>query len=238
MAFFNPGDVAYGPDNPVPTQDYTDPNNIWNQTVHYGGPNAPQPTSPAPGPGYGWNTSTGSYQAMDPNASAQQSDPTNTDSSTPTPGASTPQVGNGQWTGTFVPPTQAEVAATPGYQFGISEVQRLGQNSAAAQGNILNPRTTQALQQAETSFADTNYQQAYNNAFANYQNQEGQFNQNFSNAQTGALNAAQIQNALGYFNLFGQNQGYNQGQETQQNQFQDWLNYQQLIRPPNPSAGS
>lgn len=89
---------------------------------------------------------------------------------------------NEQWATPFSAPTAAEAAATPGEQFEREMGNNAIQNSAAAQGNLLSGSTLKGLDAFNTNLASTNYQQAYNNALGQYQQNYNIFNQNQGNA--------------------------------------------------------
>ena len=81
----------------------------------------------------------------------------------------------------FQAPTAAQAAATPGYQFQFQQGENALQNSAAAAGGLTTGATGAALEQYGQGLASTDYQQVYNNAFQQYQQnyaqQLNQFNQ-------------------------------------------------------------
>ncbi len=88
---------------------------------------------------------------------------------------------NEQWATPFTPPTAAEAAATPGYQFALSQGEQAIQRSAAAQGNLLTGGTAKDLNNYAQGMADTNYQQAFNNYLQQYQQKYNIFNNNQTN---------------------------------------------------------
>lgn len=85
------------------------------------------------------------------------------------------------WNQQFQAPTAAEAAATPGYQFALQQGLNAVQSGAAAQGNLLSGGTMKALNNYAQGMASTNYQQVYNNAFNQYLQNYGQFQQNQAN---------------------------------------------------------
>lgn len=121
------------------------------------------------------------------------------------------------YTGSFKAPTAAEAEATPGYQFQLQQGELALQNSAAARGGLLSTGTGKSLEQYGQNLASTNYQQTFNNAMQAYQQQYAEFQNNQSNlynrllgvGQTG-LNATQtsVGAALQGAGLYGQ-QGLN-----------------------------
>lgn len=121
--------------------------------------------------------------------------------STPGQGLLTP------WTQQFQAPTGAEAAATPGYQFQQQQGQLAIQNSAAARGGLLSGNTMQALDQYSQGLADSTYQQTYQNALGQYQqnynifqgNQTNEFNRLASLSGTGQTAA----NTLGQLGQSG-----------------------------------
>jgi hypothetical protein len=85
------------------------------------------------------------------------------------------------WNQSFQAPTEAQAAATPGYQFAVDQATQQLQNSAAGRGGLLTGGTAKALDQYTQGLADTNYQQVYNNQFQNYLQNYQQFQQNQAN---------------------------------------------------------
>src|SRR3974390_3150307 len=75
------------------------------------------------------------------------------------------------WTGNFQAPTAAQAEATPGYQFQLQQGMQALENSAAARGGLLSAGTGKQLEQYGQGLASTNYQQVYNNAMQQYQQQ-------------------------------------------------------------------
>lgn len=78
-------------------------------------------------------------------------------------------------------PTQAQLAATPGYQFQLQQGENAITNSAAAQGLSQGGSTLAALTQYGQGLAGTYYQNAFNNAQSQFQTNQ--------NATLGNLNA-------------------------------------------------
>jgi hypothetical protein len=95
--------------------------------------------------------------------------------STPGEGLLTP------WTDTFQAPTAAQAAATPGYQFALSQGQNAIQNSAAARGGLLSTGTQKTLDQYSQGLADQTYSDTYNRALAEYQQRYNIFQGNQTN---------------------------------------------------------
>jgi hypothetical protein len=91
-----------------------------------------------------------------------------------------PGLGFGSFTtpiGLFTPPTEQDALNSPGLQFALDEANRMGQNSAAAKGTLLNGRFQQALAASNIQNALQGYGDVYNraaNAYGlNYQTQTG-----------------------------------------------------------------
>ncbi len=109
------------------------------------------------------------------------------------------------WNQSFQAPTAEQARQTPGYEFAREQADKGIQASAAARGGLLSGGTAKALSQYNQGLADTNYQQVYNNAFQNYLQNYGQFQQNQSNqynrlmgqAGLGQWGAGTAVNALG-----------------------------------------
>lgn len=70
--------------------------------------------------------------------------------------------------GQFQAPTAAQAQATPGYQFGLQAGEGAQQASAAANGSLLTGGTQAALDQYGQNYADTNYNNVYNQALQTY----------------------------------------------------------------------
>ena len=85
---------------------------------------------------------------------------------------------NEQWATPFTAPTATQAAATPGEQFELATGNNAIQNSAAAQGNLLSGGTLKGLDAYSQGLASTYYQQAYNNAMGQYQQNYNIFNNN------------------------------------------------------------
>lgn len=137
-------------------------------------------------------------------------------------------------------PTQAEVEATPGFQFTLGQGQQAIDRKNAATGTYLSGGADKEQAQYATGLADQYYQQAVNNAL----------NVNQMNNQ-GALQNWEAQNGLGLSafgaNLGAQNQFWNQGfqenvnafnqyNQNQQAAFLQWLALANLGNPGNPYA--
>lgn len=70
--------------------------------------------------------------------------------------------------GAFAAPTAAQAQATPGYQFGLQQGEGALQAGAAANGSLLTGGTQNALDQYAQNYADTNYDNVYNQALQTY----------------------------------------------------------------------
>lgn len=97
------------------------------------------------------------------------------------------------WNQTFQSPTAEQARETPGYQFAQQEGLNALQRSAAAKGDLLTGGTLKDITNYGQGLADTNYQQAYNNAFNNYTAQYNQYQQ----AQANQFNRTATQAGLG-----------------------------------------
>lgn len=96
--------------------------------------------------------------------------------------------------------TQAQLEATPGYQFNLSQGLAATQNSAAARGLGVSGAALKGAATFATGLADSTYQQQFNNQLANFgvqqqrfADQTGQQQQQFTNQQTVFGNQAQQQ---------------------------------------------
>ena len=70
--------------------------------------------------------------------------------------------------GQFQAPTADQARQTPGYQFGLQQGEGAQQASAAANGTLLTGGTQAALNQFGQNYADTNYNNVYNQALQTY----------------------------------------------------------------------
>ena len=70
--------------------------------------------------------------------------------------------------GQFQAPTADQARLTPGYQFGLQQGEGAQQASAAARGDLLTGGTQAALNQYGQNYADTNYNNVYNQALQTY----------------------------------------------------------------------
>lgn len=118
----------------------------------------------------------------------------------------------------FKAPTAAQAAATPGYQFQLSQGLGALQNQAAAKGNIFSGNTQEALNNYAQNFAQTDYNNVYNQAFNTFEtNQANKYNRlaALSGAGQQAANTlgAQGQNAAGNIGSINANAGAQIGQD-------------------------
>jgi hypothetical protein len=84
------------------------------------------------------------------------------------------QPGQG-WNETFTPPTAAEAAAYPGYQFQEQQGEEALQNSAAAKGALYSGNTQEALARYGQQSAQSDYTNVYDQAFQQYQQKYGEY---------------------------------------------------------------
>lgn len=70
--------------------------------------------------------------------------------------------------GKFQAPTEAQAAATPGYQFALHQGEGAVQAGASANGSLLTGGTLNAEQQFGQGLANTNYNNVYNQALQTY----------------------------------------------------------------------
>lgn len=98
-------------------------------------------------------------------------------------------------------PTQAQLEATPGYQFQLQQGQEAIQNQASASGLVNGGNTLKALTSFGQGLAGTTYQNAFNNANTTFNtNQNATLNDLTAAAGTGL-------NASGQLNSAAQNAG-------------------------------
>jgi hypothetical protein len=96
--------------------------------------------------------------------------------------------------GSFSAPTAAQAAATPGYQFQLSQGLQALNNSAAATGGLVGGNAMKGIEDYAQGLASTNYQNAFNNSLASYSTnfntfntgQNNLFNRLFGSTQLGA----------------------------------------------------
>jgi hypothetical protein len=70
--------------------------------------------------------------------------------------------------GAFQAPTAAQAAATPGYKFALQQGEQAQQAGAAANGSLLTGGTQAALGNYAQNYANTNYNNIYNQALQTY----------------------------------------------------------------------
>jgi hypothetical protein len=100
--------------------------------------------------------------------------------------------------GQFAPPTAEDALNSPGLQFALSEANRMGQNSAAAHGTLLNGRFQQALGASNVQNALQGYGGVYDRALQTFgtnfgvqtRNQDAPYQKFLSLAQLGQGAAA------------------------------------------------
>lgn len=85
------------------------------------------------------------------------------------------QPGQG-WDKTFTPPTAAEAAQYPGYQFQLEQGKGALENSAAAKGALYSGNTQEALINYAEKAGQSDYSNVYNQAFQQYNQAYGQHN--------------------------------------------------------------
>lgn len=103
----------------------------------------------------------------------------------------------------FVAPTEEDLQLTPGYRFRLQEGQDVLEHSAAARGGLLTGATAEALTRYGQDYASGEYQNVYNRALTEYQqnynifqqNQANQFNRLASLSGVGQTAAAQLSSA-------------------------------------------
>lgn len=77
------------------------------------------------------------------------------------------QPGQG-WDKTFTPPTEAEAAQYPGYQFQLEQGKGALENSAASKGALYSGNTEEALTRYAEQAGQSDYANVYNQAFQQY----------------------------------------------------------------------
>lgn len=95
--------------------------------------------------------------------------------------------------GQFTAPTAAQAEQTPGYQFALNQGEGAMQASAAANGSLLTGGTQNALDQYAQQYADTNYNNVYNQALTGYNTNYN----TWANQQANEYNRLAAQSGLG-----------------------------------------
>ncbi len=142
------------------------------------------------------------------------------------------------WEQQFTAPTAEQALQSPGLQFALDEANRIGQNSAAARGTLLNGRVQQALQGSNVQNALQGYGDVYNRGVGEYMlsrenfynNQDRPFNKLSSlanlgagaSAQTGAFGSGYGNNATGSLGDIGN--ANSAGSSAQGNIWSNYLN--------------
>lgn len=80
------------------------------------------------------------------------------------------------WNQTFTAPTAEQAAEYPGYEFQLQQGEGALQNSAAAKGSLYSGNTEEALNDYAQKFAQGDYTNVYNQAFQQYLQNYGQYN--------------------------------------------------------------
>jgi hypothetical protein len=127
------------------------------------------------------------------------------------PGGVQPGVANGNlvpfapWNQKFTPPTADQARQTPGYQFTQDQGMHAVENSAAARGDLLSGNTLTDLTKFGQGLADTTYQQTYDRALGQYQQNYNIYENNQANQwnRLAAL-AGYGQTAVGQLGAAGQ----------------------------------
>jgi len=91
----------------------------------------------------------------------------------------------------FQAPTGATEQNDPGYQFRLQQGQQALDNSAAAKGSLLSGNTLEAQQQYGQNYASNEYNNVYNRAFGQYQQNYNQLAGLAGTGQTAATNLGQ-----------------------------------------------
>jgi len=86
------------------------------------------------------------------------------------------------YSGTFTPPTLADVQNEPGYQFTQQQGEQGIERGQAASGGAFTGGTLKSLDAFNTGLADTTYNNAYQRALQTFQTQFNTYNTNQSNA--------------------------------------------------------
>lgn len=166
-----------------------------------GGPQqATQPTGTVGGQGPATNTTTNTNPwSGDPNGGNDANNPLVSGGSG-TPSQNSPFT---NWTEAFQAPTAAQAEQYPGYQFQLQQGEQAIQNSAAATGELLDPNTQRSLINYAENAGTADYNNVYNQALQQYQqnynifsnNQANQWNRLAATAGIGQTSAGQLNSA-------------------------------------------
>jgi hypothetical protein len=116
------------------------------------------------------------------------------------------------WNQQFQAPTAATEQNDPGYQFRLQQGLQALENSAAAQGGLLSGNTGQALEGYAQNYASGEYNNVYNRALQQYQQNYNIFQQNQNNQFNRLAALSGIgQTAAGQLNSAGQGAAGNVG---------------------------
>jgi hypothetical protein len=132
------------------------------------------------------------------------------------PGGPAPGVANGNlvpfapWNQQFTPPTDVTQQNDPGYKFRLSQGLGALENSAAARGGLLSGNTAQAEQQFGQDYASNEYNNVYQRALGQYQQNYNIYENNQANQwnRLAAL-AGYGQTAVGQLGAAGSNASNN-----------------------------
>lgn len=116
------------------------------------------------------------------------------------------------WTQQFTPPNNVTEQNDPGYQFRLNQGEQALQRSAAAQGNLLTGNTARDIQNYGQDYASNEYNNVYNRALGQYQQNYNIFNNNQANAYNRLASLAGLgQVSANQLGQFGQNAASNVG---------------------------
>jgi hypothetical protein len=137
------------------------------------------------------------------------------------------------WNETFQPPTLEQAKQYPGYQFQEQQGEEALQNSAASKGALYSGNTQEALARYGQQSAQSDYSNVYNQAFNEYQQRYGQYNNQLNRlaalsgvGQTAATSLGQQgQAAAGNVGNIDLTTGAQQGQDIQNAAYQTASGY-------------
>lgn len=110
------------------------------------------------------------------------------------------------FSGTFIPPTEADAQATPGYQFTLDQGNKAILNAQTASGGAFTGGTAKSLEAFNSGLADSTYSNRFNQALQTFQTQFNSYNTNQSNQFNRLASIAGIgQTATGQLNQAAQN---------------------------------
>ncbi len=181
------------------------PRTALNSMGPQGGATGIRTAGPTAAPGYGGVNSLTGQGAPIPGTGAIPA----TDQA-PSSSAGAPGSLDAPWTQQFQAPTGAQAAQYPGYQFQLQQGEQALQRSAAAQGNLLTGNTARDVNAYGQGVAQNDYNNVYNQALGQYQQNYNIFENNQANQYNRLAAMAGVgQTAVNQLGTAGQNAASN-----------------------------